>query len=85
MWRAGGYSCISEPDCSPVEQDTFTCGHCNYIVHVKPKTDPTNLGGMCKQCMKLVCPRCVGKGCDPLEKKLERAEARAAALRSYGL
>lgn len=68
------------------EADTFTCGHCNRIVHVPPRTDPANIGGLCKQCMSLVCSKCVATGrCDPLEKKIERMEAKAHAIRSYGL
>lgn len=66
--------------------DSFSCGHCCKVVFVPPKADPTTLGGMCYQCMKLVCPACVETGrCDPLEAKLEREERRYEALRSYGL
>lgn len=66
------------------EYDTFTCFHCNRVTHVKPRMDPADLGGMCKICYKLICARCVDKGCDPFEEKLKRAEARQEALRSYG-
>ena len=59
------------------EIDTFTCGHCCRITHVKPRCDPADLGGLCKQCMELVCPRCYGKRvCTPFLKKVEEAEAR---------
>jgi hypothetical protein len=69
-----------------VEIDTFTCGHCNAIKHVQPRCDPADLGGLCKQCMELVCPRCYAKGtCVPWEKEMLRREAKDAALRSYGL
>lgn len=81
MLRPGGYL-VGRGDGPAIEHDTFTCGHCCKVVFVKPKCDPADLGGLCKQCMKLVCPDCVGKGCDPLEKKLERAEARDRFLRS---
>ena len=67
------------------ECDTFTCGHCPRVTHVMPKMDPADLGGLCKVCAKLICSRCVGKGCDPFEKKLERSEARDRARRSYGI
>lgn len=71
---------------SKVEVDTFQCGHCGSVRHVFPKEDPANTGGLCKQCMKLICPKCLATGrCDPLEKKLERAEKRTMALKSYGL
>lgn len=71
------------------ECDTFTCGHAgpdhigNEIVYVMPRADPANIGGLCKQCMKLICPRCLGKGCTPLEKSLEKWEARERARQSY--
>jgi hypothetical protein len=36
--------------------------------------------------MGMICPDCVGAmRCDPLERKLERAEAAYEARRSYGL
>ena len=68
------------------EIDTFTCGHCNAVKHVKPRCDPADLGGLCKQCMELVCPKCYAKGvCVPWEKEMLRRESKDAALRSYGL
>jgi hypothetical protein len=85
MRRPGGYAVITDPDAPVREIDTFTCGHCNRVVHVPPRCDPATLGGQCKMCMTLICPACAGKpGCDPFEKKLERMEARGRALRSYG-
>lgn len=69
-----------------LEYDTFSCGHCGSVRHVRPREDPANTGGLCKQCMKLICPHCLQTGrCDPLEKKLERMEKRDIALRSYGV
>lgn len=100
MRKPGGYAVIVTPDTAIVnfdrrgrravhagttETDTFTCGHCGSVVHVLPRQDPANIGGLCKQCMKLICPRCLDHGCAPLEQKLERAESRDRALRSYGL
>lgn len=75
MRRPGGYSVITEPGKADVEADTFTCGHCNRIVFVTPMMDAANMGGRCTVCDTLICPRCVGKGCDPLEEKLKRMEA----------
>jgi hypothetical protein len=70
----------------PPECDSFTCGHCNTVVFVRPKEKPEDTGGMCYQCWGLVCPKCVEKAtCRPFEKALEAIEARADALRSYGL
>lgn len=102
MRRPGGYVLITHPEPGflrlddqtrpqqtgegHIEMDTFTCGHCGGIRHVRAMERPEDTGGLCKQCMKLICPRCVDTGrCDPLEKKLEREEKREIALRSYGL
>lgn len=87
MRNPGGFLCITEPE-STFESDTFSCSHCvpRRIVKVGPKERPEDVGGLCKICMGLICPRCVARGnCDPFEKKLERREARGIALRSYGL
>lgn len=86
MFRPGGYAFSFDAGGIRQEADTFTCAHCNKVVIVKPKCDPCDLGGMCRLCDKMICPACVDLGhCDPLEKKLERAEARYRALRSYGV
>jgi hypothetical protein len=57
-----------------VEQSTFTCVHCNAPRRVKPYCDPADLGGLCRVCMGVICERCVGSGCDPLEEKIKRVE-----------
>lgn len=100
MRKPGGYAVIVSPTESVAqfdrlrreqlhaganEMDTFSCGHCGGVVHVPARADPANLGGLCKQCMRLICPRCLDRGCEPLERKLERAEERDRTLRSYGL
>jgi hypothetical protein len=85
MRRPGGYAVLTTPDGGKKEADTFTCKHCNRLTHVKPFQDPADLGGLCKCCMGLICSNCVGKPCDVIEKKLERAEASYHARRSYGL
>lgn len=88
MRRPGGYAVISDPQQSqPVlETDTFTCGHCQKIVPVPPRCDPADLGGLCKVCMRLVCPVCHGQGsCTPFEKRIEQQEAKGRMLRSMGL
>jgi hypothetical protein len=42
---------------------------------VRPKERPEDIGGMCYQCMRLVCSNCVATGkCDPFEEKLERVQ-----------
>lgn len=85
MRNPGGYCFSFDPSGIRQESDTFTCFHCNKVVIVKPKCDPDDLGGVCRICMKMVCPECVDKGCSPFEKKLEAMEARGVALRSYGV
>lgn len=56
--------------------EAFTCGHCCKVTKVPPRADPTDLGGYCRGCGGLICARCVNElRCDPIEKKLERAEA----------
>jgi hypothetical protein len=100
MWlRPQGYAVITSPKESIAnldgvtkdriyegdsKYDTSTCGHCGRVTHIKPGMRPEDCGGLCKICMRLICPQCVGFSCDVIEKKLERAEARGIALRSYG-
>lgn len=67
------------------EYDTMVCNHCNSITHVKARMRPEDIGGLCKQCMGLICPRCLDGPCVPFAKKLDMAEKREIALRSYGL
>ena len=76
MRNPGGYSIITDPWAGTKEADTFTCQHCNKVVFVKPMCDPADMGGRCTCCNGLICQNCVGKGCDPMEKKLKRLEAR---------
>lgn len=86
MRNAGGYFCSFDPTGIRQEADTFTCFHCNRVVIVKPKCDPSDLGGMCRLCEKMICPDCVNLGrCDPFEEKLKRAENKYNIRRSYGL
>lgn len=67
------------------QAETFTCGHCNYVTLVPPRMDPADMGGFCRMCTRLICAGCANAmTCDVIEKKLERSEARAEAIRSYG-
>jgi len=63
------------------EWPTVTCGHRPTVRRVQPFCDPADLGGLCKICMRVICEQCVGLGCDPFEKKLEREEASYHARR----
>ena len=71
-----GYATLTTPLGGTVkEADTFTCGHCNSIVHIRPREPLENMGGRCGMCDRLICPTCVTTGrCDPFEEKLKRQE-----------
>jgi hypothetical protein len=74
--KPGGYSIIVDPDMGTIEEDSFTCKHCQRVTFVPARCDPVELGGRCTCCDALICKHCVGKPCDHIEKKLERWEAR---------
>lgn len=87
VFRPGGYLTIFDPDppkgqASTQEWDTLTCGHCSRVARVKPGTKVDEYVTRCKQCMKHICPLCTSLSCDPVEKKLERAEAAGKWLTS---
>jgi hypothetical protein len=85
MWlKPGGYLEVTGPGSGAGLSDTLTCFHCNSVVEVNAKQRPEDAGGLCYVCMKLICPRCVGNGCTPFEKKLEAWEARGRLLRDMG-
>ncbi|GAB5506690.1 MAG: hypothetical protein Rhirs2KO_18530 [Rhizobiaceae bacterium] len=85
MRNPGGFLICEDVSGRVEERDTFTCGHCNGIVVVGPRSDPADMGGRCYICDSLVCPRCHAKGvCVPLEENLRRLEASYHARRSYG-
>ena len=82
--RPRGYAVATDRETGRIvkEADPFTCGHCNCIVHAKPKA---MLGG-CRMCHSLICGPCEQRGgCTPWEKRMERAEARDRSRRSMGL
>ena len=67
-----------------VEIDTYTCNHCNCIKHVPVRADPSDIGGLCKQCMELICPKCVTKGtCTPWEQQMLIRESKAQFQRNF--
>lgn len=80
-----GYAVTVDPDGKneQTEEDTFSCGHCNRIVHCKPFKDGSALGARCTCCDKLICLPCVGKGCMPLEKALDLYEKRNEFRRQF--
>ena len=82
MLRPGGYATLTSPE-GMKEADTFTCGHCNCIRHVKPMQDAADLGGLCKCCMQLICEKCVGHECVPFMKQIEQEEERCYRMLAY--
>lgn len=77
MRRPGGYAITTEPGKADVEEDTFTCGHCGGIVFVKPRQDPSSMGGFCRLCMAHLCAPCADqRSCMPFERRLEALESR---------
>lgn len=80
-----GYAVTTHADGSITESDTTTCRHCNTVFHVGARQRPEDIGGLCRVCMGIICPKCVGQGCDVIERKLERWEASYHARRSYGI
>ncbi len=85
MRHPGGYGVITDPQVgTPYQEcDTFTCGHCHFVVFVPPRASAEDCGGLCKQCMRLICGPCVNRMvCLPTEELLRLAEARDATFRS---
>jgi len=87
MRNPGGVGTIIDPTLHPTtpfqECDSFTCGHCQTVVWVPPRQDPAEIGGMCKMCMHLICPVCVGRMvCVTWEQMMEMQESRSATFRS---
>jgi hypothetical protein len=97
MRKPGGYALVTSPTptklyldrlrCEEVgagtyEADTFTCVHCNRVVHTKPRTQADEY--FCRNCMAPICPPCADHPCIPFLKKVEAMEARELARRSYG-
>jgi len=63
-----------------MEGETFMCQHCNAHTRVSPFQRAEDIGGFCRQCGGLLCPKCAATGlCDPLERKLDRWERQGAA------
>jgi len=83
--REGGYALICDAIGNRTEMSTVTCSHTNSVIHVPPGKTIADVSGFCRACMGFIRLSEVGKDCDVFEKKLERAEARYEALRSYGL
>jgi hypothetical protein len=77
-----GYATLTDAFGTVKEADTFTCGHCQLVVHVKPfEREFTRCGG----CDRLICKGCAARQvCDPIEEQLQRFEARDRLRREIG-
>jgi hypothetical protein len=85
MRSPGGYAVISDHH-GIREWDTFTCCHCQRVVQVMTRCDPSDLGGFCRMCMKNICGPCADLGsCTPFEKKLEIYERKTRLHEAMGL
>lgn len=85
MRNPGGYSVIFDPENGAIENDTITCAHCQRVVIVPPRCDPSDLGGFCRVCMRHICGPCADVGgCVPFEKKLEAYEKANRFHRAVG-
>jgi hypothetical protein len=73
----GAYIHIVDPDpprghVAVREADAVQCSHCDALVTILPGVDIHR----CTVCDSIVCKHCAGKGCHPMEKKLEKWESR---------
>lgn len=72
-----GYGVLTQPGERTIEEDTFTCVHCNAVQAMAPYFQPSESGGWCRQCNGPVCNACAGKPCRPFEKWLDEVEKKA--------
>jgi hypothetical protein len=68
-----GYAQVVTPGEPDREYDVLTCGHTNKVIFVRPREDVYR----CTCCGSYIHPSEVGKGCFPMERRLEQMEARA--------
>jgi hypothetical protein len=79
--KPGGVVEISGPE-GVVEMAASTCAHCNRITPIPPGSRAEDVGiALCHGCMKLICRRCAGLGCRPIERWIEQQEAKGRMLR----
>ena len=65
------------------ETDTFTCIHCNRVIHVAVRSQGDEY--FCRNCMARICPSCADHPCIPFMKKIEAQEERDRRLRCIGV
>lgn len=81
MNKTRGLMLITDPAFGCQEVETFTCKHCQRVEDKPPFKTATSegIGAWCSCCDAPICLRCEGKPCIPIERWLDRQEAR----RSY--
>lgn len=81
MNKARGEQSLILPFGPAQTNPTITCAHCN---RVRPRGDA--IQNWCSNCDAMVCTdaKCACE-CAPFKRKLDEAEARYHALRSYGI
>lgn len=94
MRNPGGFATITSPVSTRIaldglrceemgagilEIDTFSCIHCNRVIHTKAKTQADEY--FCRNCMARICPSCADHPCTPFLKKIEQQESRDRMLR----
>lgn len=84
---------IIEPGKRTVEIDAPPCGHCGFIMLMKPgfgtpqtmilRADGSHYAmdaGWCRKCSTYICPRCLGAPCVSREQRADLEEAQARRL-----
>ncbi len=76
MKRANGYAVSCVDGVVVEETDTFSCGHCNGIVPIRPFQNDADA---CLACDTHICPACAAAlarslRCVSLEKRLDMIE-----------
>ena len=67
------------------ELHSSKCAHCQRYTEFPSLKVMHEHVDVCRDCMRLVCLECAGKPCRPIEKELERQEARARMLLDMGI
>jgi hypothetical protein len=65
------------------EIDTWTCAHCNHVVHAPTRKRDTDYF-FCRNCMARICDPCADHPCVPFMKQVEAQEERTRRLQAYG-
>ena len=86
MRNEGGYAFQTDRETGAIikECDTFTCAKCSRIVHVRPKCNPAELGGVDYRSGRLICKNCVTAETRLWEERVERLDREIEQCRFSG-